>query len=462
MISKKIEVFLTAFFFIVFLFLLTGSAKAECYYFCSQKVGVDCGTQGNIAWGDPYAHASCIVGDAVDTDGGWLVAYSDGGVPSCHNATNTRYCQGDACPTSIGLNGQPCKVRKNCDVTWNGLPAYPFCTSRDCTGTWDASQNQCVFCSGTKKTKRFGNSAGIDVGCNNCDGVAITPEICESGCDFAATKCDDKAPGDACGAGGTCNNLCQCVEPIVTLNCGNCELNPGEDCDVGSDKIAGTADDLDVACPGMCQSDCKCPAGNCEDTCTCKCSAQAYCTSGRCQGGLVPCGRKCDDPCTKTCECAPCTLCDLFVLAKRIVDFFVLYILIPLAVFTFIVGGFILLTSAGDPGRIGTGKKIMTATVIGLIIIFTSWLAVDTVIGLLTPAGSPFQGWKTINCGTLGGLSLIRGQACMTNPECCSHQCSLWSRACYDSNNDFPAGTECYDNTECQSNVCSGTPGHCQ
>ena len=56
------------------------------------------------------------------------------------------------------------------------------------------------------------------------------------------------------------------------------------------------------------------------------------------------------------------------------------------------------LTAGGDPGRIGGAKKILTATVIGLVIIFVAWLIVDTVITFLTPAGSPFQDWSTINC----------------------------------------------------------------
>ena len=37
-------------------------------------------------------------------------------------------------------------------------------------------------------------------------------------------------------------------------------------------------------------------------------------------GGMVPCGRKCDDPTTLKNECLPCTLCDFFVMVDIIVD----------------------------------------------------------------------------------------------------------------------------------------------
>jgi len=112
----------------------------------------------------------------------------------------------------------------------------------------------------------------------------------------------------------------------------------------------------------------------------------------------VPCGRMCDDPNTDICECDPCTLCHLFVLFKKIVDFLTLNIISPLAVLMIVVGGVMFLTAAGDPGRIGTAKKILTAVVIGLCIVFLAWLIVDTIITFLTPAGSPFQNWSEINC----------------------------------------------------------------
>lgn len=115
-------------------------------------------------------------------------------------------------------------------------------------------------------------------------------------------------------------------------------------------------------------------------------------------GGLVPCGRKVDDPDTAIDETAPCTLCHFFVLFKRIVDYVTINIIFPLAVLMFVIGGIMLLTATGDPERIRGGKKLLKATVIGLAIALAAWLIVNTIIVLLTPAGSPFQSWHTINC----------------------------------------------------------------
>jgi hypothetical protein len=63
-----------------------------------------------------------------------------------------------------------------------------------------------------------------------------------------------------------------------------------------------------------------------------------------------------------------------------------------------VIGGIMFLTAAGDPGRIGTAKKILTSVVIGLLIIFLAWLIVDTIIMFITKSGSPFQNWSTIDC----------------------------------------------------------------
>jgi N-acetylneuraminic acid mutarotase len=189
------------------------------------------------------------------------------------------------------------------------------------------------------------------------------------------------------------------------IPCGNGILDAGEQCDIGPDEMPGTVDDIDDACKWRCQADCTCaavPVNPCKTGPTYYTCKDIGINCATCpeelQGGLVPCGRMCDDPCTVECECAPCTLCHLFVLAKRVIDFLVEYVLFPLAVLMIVIGGVMFLTAAGDPGRIGTAKKILTSVVIGLVIIFLAWLIVDTIIMFITNSGSPFQNWKTINC----------------------------------------------------------------
>ena len=407
--NKKIKIFLTTFFSIAFLFLLIGFAKADCYYFCSQKPGCDCGTQGTAGVAAPVTHTACLIGSGLDLGCGWGTTV--GGVPECTNAANTRKCKGDACPDEIGMNGQDCIVKKDCF----GLGG---CSSQECPGKWDAGNKWCVECSGKMKTKRFGRSCspapctGIDVTCGNCDGFDI-PDTFETACDSGVdTKCEDQVEGDACGTGGTCDANGQCIGEIVPPLCSDGIDNDGDGkTDFPADPgytDASDNDEADVA-----------PPGDCELTCTCTCPAGIPCPGGQCKGGLVPCGRTCDDPCTKNCECAPCTLCHLFVLFKRIVDFLTLNIIFPLAVLMIVVGGAMFLTAGGDPGRIGGAKKILTATVIGLAIILAAWLIVDTVITFLTPAGSPFQNWSTIDCPVCGDGNCDSGETSENCPADC-------------------------------------------
>jgi hypothetical protein len=85
-------------------------------------------------------------------------------------------------------------------------------------------------------------------------------------------------------------------------------------------------------------------------------------------------------------------------LFKRIVDFLAKDVLFPLAVLMIVIGGVMFLTAAGDPGRIGTAKRILTSVVIGLLIIFLAWLIVDTIIMFITKSDSPFRNWNEIDC----------------------------------------------------------------
>jgi len=115
-------------------------------------------------------------------------------------------------------------------------------------------------------------------------------------------------------------------------------------------------------------------------------------------GGLVPCGRLVNDPNTNIDETAPCTLCHLFVLLRRIVDFALTNIVFPLAILMTAIGSFFLLTSAGDPARVSQGKKLITTVVIGVIIILAGWLIVNTFLYFLTGEATP------------GGIATILGK----------------------------------------------------
>ena len=107
--------------------------------------------------------------------------------------------------------------------------------------------------------------------------------------------------------------------------------------------------------------------------------------------GLVPCGGEGQDS---------CKLCHLFVLLDNIIDF-VLFTIVPvLAIFMIVIGGFLFLTSSGDPQNIQRGRDILRTTVLGLVLIFVAWLIVNllfTLIGVADWTGLQ-EGWFSIEC----------------------------------------------------------------
>ena len=88
---------------------------------------------------------------------------------------------------------------------------------------------------------------------------------------------------------------------------------------------------------------------------------------------LVPCGRSCKTfdsagKCTvpgdgvPLAEAQPCTTCDLFALASRVINF-VLFTVVPaVAVLFYLIGGLMILLSRGSPGLIATGKNFFWNT----------------------------------------------------------------------------------------------------
>jgi len=104
------------------------------------------------------------------------------------------------------------------------------------------------------------------------------------------------------------------------------------------------------------------------------------------KGPIVPCGTVASG--------RDCTLCDLWKLASNIINFISFNLAIPLGAFLFVVAGAIFLVSGGNETRVGLAKTIFTNTVVGLIIIYLSWLFIDTF--LKTIAKGTFVGaWNS-------------------------------------------------------------------
>jgi len=63
-----------------------------------------------------------------------------------------------------------------------------------------------------------------------------------------------------------------------------------------------------------------------------------------------------------------------FQMLTTIYNFIVWILATPLAVIALIIGGILMMISAGNPNLMGTGKKILYSAIIGLALVFCSYL----------------------------------------------------------------------------------------
>lgn len=108
--------------------------------------------------------------------------------------------------------------------------------------------------------------------------------------------------------------------------------------------------------------------------------------------GLVPC------------EAGACTFCDLLTMMQNILDFITKYVLVTGAIIFLMVGGFNMITSSGNATKYKKGWDIIKATLIGIIITFLAYSAVNIVLNILAPDivnenGQPISEiWGKIEC----------------------------------------------------------------
>lgn len=91
--------------------------------------------------------------------------------------------------------------------------------------------------------------------------------------------------------------------------------------------------------------------------------------------GLVPCGGSGQDP---------CELCHIFVLFDNIVRFILTSVVPPIAVFMLIFGGIMFYVSAGDVEKATKARRLITSTIVGMMIVYFAWgivVAVFTALG---------------------------------------------------------------------------------
>ncbi|MFH1460934.1 MAG: pilin [Patescibacteria group bacterium] len=95
-------------------------------------------------------------------------------------------------------------------------------------------------------------------------------------------------------------------------------------------------------------------------------------------GPILPCGWG-DKP--------ACALCHLWQLASNIINFVSFNLALPVAMLLFVVAGVIFMISGGDESKVTLARNIFTNVVIGLLIIFCSWLIIDTLLKTIAVGG---------------------------------------------------------------------------
>ena len=117
--------------------------------------------------------------------------------------------------------------------------------------------------------------------------------------------------------------------------------------------------------------------------------------------GLVSCGNDINHNGILDKEEA-CRLCNLFQLVNNLVNWVLLVIIPVVAPIFLVLGGIYLLIARGDPGMFKKGKDVLTATIVGLIIIYTAWVLLSTVLAFLGVADwTGLSSWWEIQCPTL-------------------------------------------------------------
>ncbi|MDY0302764.1 MAG: hypothetical protein RBR98_03140, partial [Candidatus Moranbacteria bacterium] len=93
-------------------------------------------------------------------------------------------------------------------------------------------------------------------------------------------------------------------------------------------------------------------------------------------GGLVPCA---GDSIFEN----RCTLCDLMVGMKGIIDWG-MKILVVVALVAIVAGGIMYIISAGNSGMMESAKTVIKQALWGVVIVLGAWVIVNTILWMIT------------------------------------------------------------------------------
>lgn len=103
------------------------------------------------------------------------------------------------------------------------------------------------------------------------------------------------------------------------------------------------------------------------------------------QDGLLPCTG------------LDCTICDLGVVFNTLVTYAVQFSFVAATVVAF-WGGWKIMASRASEEAVKSGRQAIVAAAVGLAIVLSAWIIVDSIFKLLTGGNSTFGPWNQLQC----------------------------------------------------------------
>lgn len=105
------------------------------------------------------------------------------------------------------------------------------------------------------------------------------------------------------------------------------------------------------------------------------------------------------------CDGPNCQACDFAKLGQNVLNFLV-QVSVILAGIAIAWAGILMVTSGGDSSKVSTARNIFTNVIIGIIIVLSAWLIIDTVVKVFVDE-SKLGPWNTIQCTAPPGSASV-------------------------------------------------------
>lgn len=88
-----------------------------------------------------------------------------------------------------------------------------------------------------------------------------------------------------------------------------------------------------------------------------------------------------------------CRFWHLAILARNVINFLIFAIAAPIAALMFLYAGFLMLTNAGNEGKVTQAKHIFGSVFVGLVVALAAWLIITFILDFFV-GGTPGSGFR--------------------------------------------------------------------